>query len=130
MGYKALPAADGTDKHAADMSHRGTPHVFVVGDLVRLRDREDATPRSRAPPKRYRVVGLRTRPPFAASREEICVRACGDTAAIWRDPADLEKIPETLDDLEQAVFEPVNPEAPAWRPKRPHGAGAQCCALQ
>jgi hypothetical protein len=37
---------------------------------------------------------------------------------------DLEKIPETLDDLEQAMFEPVGP--------RPTGrsGGQHCCALQ
>jgi len=79
---------------------------------------------SRRPQKRYRVVGMRTRPPFAASREEICIRAYGDKAAIWRDPMDLEKIPETLDDLEQAVFEPVSPGL-AGRSGARH-----CCALQ
>ncbi len=107
------------------MSHRGTPYAFVEGDLVRFRCLESAEDvQRRAPPKRYRVVGRRTRPPFAASREEICIRACGEKSAIWCDPMNLEKIPETLDDLEQAMFEPVA-SGPPLRSSAP-----QCCALQ
>lgn len=109
------------------MNQCRTPHVFKIGDLVRLRRHESLEDdvQSRRPPKRYRVVGVRTRPPFAASREEICIRAFGDKTAVWRSPADLEKIPETLDDLEQTVFEPVN----SGTAGRSEGA-ARCCTVQ